>query len=300
MATTLIGLRYAIDERTFNGTLLANDTNPTHRPGVHRRDGWGREYVYVQTRDALTVGQPVRQSVTGVSANNSVIVNLGAGYAAGYTGTVAFDTAGSQLPTVAASSMAGWYATVNFDQAAWGDTYRILGNTSLSATAGTMQFDRAIDTALVDNDVIAIWSTFVVELAGGSNTYASNQAVADGINDSVGGIALTTVSANSYTWVQVKGLSPTCIVRSKATGFSFNPYAYDSTTYFPPFVVAGGTAGTMEGVLMTGVQSGAAATNIEITQLAQGTNCRSVVPLVTQTAATQPAPLILDFNILGD
>ena len=286
---------YATDQRSWNTTLTATSTSPQERVGTHRRNSSGREYVYVQTRDALTIGQPVRQSVTATAAQNRIITNLAAGYAADYAGELAFDNYGTQLPTNATDALKGWRATLNFDATSFGDTYLITGNTTT-----TVKFDRGLDTLIADNDVWAIWSPWVVELAGGSATYASNQADPDGINDAVRGIALGTVAAASYCWVQTKGVCEVVLTRSKATGFSFNPYAYDSTTYFPPFAVAGGTAGTMEGVLMTGVQSGSAATNIELTQLAQGVRCQPVVPLVTQTAATQPAPFYLDFIGLGD
>lgn len=295
MAITAVDRKtlYATDQRSWNTTLTATSTSPQERVGTHRRNSSGREYVYVQTRDALTIGQPVRQTGTAVAADNSVQVTEV--YAAAYAGTIAFGTVGSALPAAAVDSYKGWRFTMDQDQAAWGDSYLIVGN-----TASVLQLDRGLDTATADNDQMAIWCPWVVELAGGSATYAANKADPDGINDTVRGIALGTVAANSYCWVQVKGVCETVIVRSKTTGFSFNPYAYDSTTFFPPFAVAGGTAGTMEGVLMTGVQSGSAATNIELTQLAQGVRCQPVVPLVTQTAATQPAPFYLDFIGLGD
>ena len=166
MAITAVDRKtlYATDQRSWNTTLTATSTSPQERVGTHRRNSSGREYVYVQTRDALTIGQPVRQTGTAVAADNSVQVTEV--YAAAYAGTIAFGTVGSALPAAAVDSYKGWRFTMNQDQAAWGDSYLIVGN-----TASVLQLDRGLDTATADNDQMAIWCPWVVELAGGAATY---------------------------------------------------------------------------------------------------------------------------------
>lgn len=277
--------------------ITSNTTGARERVGAHRYDDAGRCYVYVRTRDALTIGQCVRQSLTLVVVDNGIAVNQGSGWTASQTGALPFDTYGSALPTNAVDALQGWYLSVNQDVAAWGDTYRIVSNTTTTVT-----LDRVLDAAVADDAVCAIWSPWTVELAGGSGGYATNFAVIDGINDPVSGIAVGTLGSTNYGWVQTKGLCPYAAIRTVTAGVSASPgYVNDSTTIFSGYMTAAATAGTLVHPSMTGVETGTAAENLQLLRAAMNNRIRPVHRGILQaSAATQPCPVMLDLFGLGD
>lgn len=275
MATTAINWKEKTLGISQKGDVTANDSNPQHTPGTVWIMGDGRVFQYCRARSALALGQATTFYTDETQANVSVQVNLAAGYAAAYAGTIIFDTVGSGLATAAANSYRGFIATVNKDNVAReGDSYIVTTN-----TATTLTFDRGLDTALVDDDLISLVSPWDVTGA----TLVSDQLY---------GLAMATVTSGNYCWIQKKGIHLQALFRTTSSDTQVN---VEAGTTIITALGCSGTDGYLEQITVSdpGV--------LTIAEINRFKNARAwpLVPLVGGTAANRRLPVVLDCVLTG-
>ena len=112
------------------------------------------------TNSTITVTPGIRDAILDnavVTVYDGALVNLGAGYAAGYTkGIILSDIGTTNYPTVGQSVA---IATSSVGTITASDVYTIVDVTDASTGVATIWLDRSLDTAIVDNAVVGLMPT---------------------------------------------------------------------------------------------------------------------------------------------